>query len=110
MIGVNNFSKSYAQALVSATAPEHLVNGDSARIPDGIKPEDLERMRKEVEALETDYRAIEKSYGDSVLNLTLARGYLTKMLDNGKGVRFLSSHYPEIPAEFNKIIEASPLE
>ena len=37
------------------------------------------------------------------MNLTIARGYLRKLLDNAKVVRFLNANYNEIGAEFERI-------
>ena len=108
MVGVNNFTVSYAQALVSATKPEDLVTStETTQSTNGLKPKDLERMRNEMESLEKDLKDIEFSYENNVLNLTLARGYLNRLLSNGKVVRYLSSEYSEILSEFNKILEAS---
>jgi hypothetical protein len=43
------------------------------------------------------------------LNLVLACGYLSKLLDNSEIMRFLSKHYPDISSEFQQIIEATSL-
>jgi hypothetical protein len=67
-------------------------------------------MENELKALERDFAVIDESYGRNVVDLTLARGYLKKLLDNGKVVRFLNSRYPEFLAEFQRIIEAVSLE
>jgi len=36
-----------------------------------------------MEALEGDPKGVEQTYGDNMLNLTLARGYIKKLLENG---------------------------
>ena len=110
MIGLNNYSQSYVRALLAATSPENLVEPNASKPPDGLKPEDLERMRREMDVLEKDFKSIEDSYGRNVLDLTLALGFLRRLIDNVKVVRFLSAHYNDILIEFNKILEASPLE
>jgi hypothetical protein len=49
------------------------------------------------------YKAVEQSYGENVLNLTLARGYVKKLLLNAKVVRFLSSKHSDIFSEFEAV-------
>ena len=41
---------------------------------------------------------------------TLARGYLKKLLENGKVVRFLAQKHRDLLSEFQHIIEAASLE
>jgi hypothetical protein len=110
MIGLRNYTRNYVRALVAATSEDDLLNDDQPESIEGLKPEDLDRMRREMSTLEKDFRAIEDSYGSNVLDLTLARGYLSRLLENGKVVRFLSAHHRDILDEFNKILESSPLD
>jgi hypothetical protein len=41
-----------------------------------------------------------------MLNLTLARGYIRKLIDNAKVVRFLNGNHPDIFSEFESIATA----
>ena len=41
-----------------------------------------------------------------MLNLTLARGYIRKLLENGKVVRFLSDNHGDILSVFEEIATA----
>ena len=66
-------------------------------------------MEQEMETLEHDLKAVEESYGENVLNLTCARGYIKKLLDNAKVVRFLNANYPDIFPEFEAIAAAETL-
>ncbi len=52
---------------------------------------------------------IKDSYGRDTLNLVLATGYLSRLMDNAPIVRFLSDQYSDILSEFQKIIEATSL-
>jgi hypothetical protein len=63
-------------------------------------------MEVEMEALEHDLKAVERVYGDNMLNLTLARGYIKKLLENGKVVRFLNGNYRDILSEFESVAAA----
>lgn len=104
------YTKAYAEALVMMTSPDLLAEADTPKRPGGARPEDLARMENELKALERDFAVIDESYGRNVVDLTLARGYLKKLLDNGKVVRFLNARYPEFLAEFQRIMEVVSLE
>jgi hypothetical protein len=66
-------------------------------------------MEREMDSLVRDLRLIEDSHGRNVLNLVLVVGYLKKLLDNARVVRYLSQNYAEILAEFQKIAETKSL-
>ena len=66
-------------------------------------------MERELDSLSQDFRLIEESHGRNTLNLVLVVGYLKKLLDNARVVRYLSQHQPEILAEFQKIVEMKNL-
>jgi hypothetical protein len=66
-------------------------------------------MEREMESLNHDFRLIEESHGRNVLNLVLVVGYLKRLLDNARVVRYLSRHHAEILAEIQKIVEAKGL-
>jgi hypothetical protein len=104
-----NYTASYAKALVSLTPDHERVESKAAK-PAGSRPADLARMEGEMEQLQKEYLLIDESYGRDVLTLTLVRGYLKRLLDNGKIVRLLANKYPEILAEFQHIVEAASLE
>jgi hypothetical protein len=52
---------------------------------------------------------VERSYGDNMLNLTLARGYVKKLLDKARVVRFLNANHPDIFTEFESLAAAEAL-
>jgi hypothetical protein len=74
-----------------------------------MSPEDIARLEAEMESLEHDLKAVEESYGDDVLNLTCARGYIKKLLDNAKVVRFLNGNYRDIFSQLETIAAAETL-
>ena len=59
--------------------------------------------------MERDFKAIEESYGENVLNLTLARGYVKKLLENSKVARYLNSNHADILTEFKALAAADAL-
>jgi hypothetical protein len=45
-----------------------------------------------------------------MFDLTLARRYLKKLLENARILRFLSRKHPDVLKEFQNILEATSLE
>ncbi len=109
MVAANNFSASYAQCLLAATPQDQLLEPDKPKDVRGLSPEDMSRMEREMENLAQDLRSVEDSHGRNVLNLVLVVGYLKKLLENVRVVRYLSQHCCEILAEFQKIVESKTL-
>ena len=105
----NNFSTPYAKCLVAATPQEQLAEPERAKEIDGLRPEDIARIEREMQTLEGDFRAIEESHGKNVLNLVLAVGYVRRLVENTAIVKYLSRKYPDIFAEFEKLAEANDL-
>lgn len=109
MLAAHNFSTNYAQCLLAATPQDQLLEPDKPKEVRGLSPEDMSRMEREMENLRHDLRSVEESHGRNVLNLVLVTGYLKKLLENARVVRYLSQHCGEILAEFQKIVESKTL-
>jgi hypothetical protein len=109
MRAADNFSVGYTKCLVTSTPAEQMIGGGQTKEGHGLTPEDLSRMEHEMESLGREFKLIEESHGKNTLNLVLVIGYLRKLLDNARVVRFLSQNYPEILAEFQKLIETKSL-
>jgi hypothetical protein len=95
------------QALLAATPNHKLVEEQKSKKFEGLSPEEMARMEKEV--LARVFKVVKDSYGKDTLNLVLPCGYLSKLLDNLQIVRYLSKHYPDILSEFQQIIEVTSL-
>ena len=70
----------------------------------------MARMEREMASLHQDFKQIEESYGDDILHLVVASGYLNKLVGNSEIERFLAQRYPEFLDEFRAIIVASSLD
>lgn len=110
MVSANNLTVAYAEALLVATSPSALVDGMRPRKVSGVTPEQMARMEREMANLQGQYRLVEQSYGQDVLNLVLARGYLAKLLENAKVTKYLKQRQPEVLEQFAAIVEATALE
>ncbi len=105
-----NYSVPYAKALLAATRPDMLVDPDRHKATDGLTPDQVAKMEKEMEDLQRDLKQIEESHGNQVLNLVLARGYVTKISANARVARYLSQHHADIFRELQAMSESSSLE
>jgi predicted ArsR family transcriptional regulator len=56
------------------------------------------------------YKDAEKSYGSELLNLVVAKGYLTKMVGNDAVRSWLSRHASEILEQFDLVINTTSME
>jgi RepB plasmid partitioning protein/ParB-like nuclease domain len=103
MSSANNFTKGYAEALLKGTIPDDLVNPNEPKKARGMTPEEIARMEQEMATISSEFKAIESSYGETVLNLTLAKNYVAKLLANAKVSRFLAARHNDYFAEFQRI-------
>jgi len=110
MISANNLTTSYADALLAATPADMLVEGKKPKKRAGVTQEQMSRMEREMGNVQGQYKLVEQTYGQDVLNLVLARGYLAKLLENKAVVRYLKQLHPEVLEQFESIVETTSLE
>ena len=110
MAAVNNYTTSYAQALLAATRQPDLTHPERPKKIAGMTGEQMARLEREMASLNQDFKALEASYGDDVLHLVIASGYLTRLIRNAEIKRYLTSRHPELLDEFRSIIAASSLD
>ena len=85
------------------TPADQLIAPEKSKQVKGLSAEEVARMEQEMQSAEHDFKAVEQSYGENVLNLTLAGAYVKKLLLNAKVIRFLSSKHPDIFSEFEAV-------
>lgn len=109
MCAACNFSAGYAKCLVIVTSEAQLVDAERCKDVRGLTPEDVSRMEREMDSQARDFKIIEATHGKNVLNLVLVVGYIRKLIENTRVVRYLSQRCPEIQAEFQKLSESRAL-
>lgn len=110
MIASNNYTVLYAKCLITATQSEHLVDPEKVKEAKGLTPEEIARMETEMETVGRDFKLIEESHGKNTLNLVIVAGYLRKLLDNARVLRFLSQNRPELLTELNNLVQTKSLQ
>ena len=70
----------------------------------------MARLERETAMVNQDFKALEESYGDDVLNLVVASGYVAKLVSNAEIVRYLTTRHPELLSELRVIVGAVSLD
>lgn len=110
MCTAGNFSSSYAKAILAGTKQSDLAKPDRPKRVNGMTPEQMARMEREMSSLQQEFKAVDATYGDDVLALVITVGYLSKLLDNKKIEKYLAQNHSEILSEFRSIIAAASLD
>lgn len=103
------YHASYAHALLVATPPDQLVEPDKSKKLKGFDGDRIARMQSELANVQRQYSLVEDTYGTDILNLTIAKGYISNLIGNAKVVRYLAQHHPEYLKQFQNISEMNSL-
>lgn len=110
MLTAGNLTSSYAKALLAGTKQDDLAKPGQPKKIAGLSRDQMARMEREMASLHQDFKQIESSYGDDILHLVIATGYLAKLVRNSEVERYLAQYHSEILDEFRTIIAATSLD
>ncbi|QDQ82317.1 plasmid partitioning protein RepB C-terminal domain-containing protein [Paraburkholderia megapolitana] len=110
MTAANNLSVPYAEALLVATPASRLVDGKKPRKLTGVGPEQMAKMEREMSNLQGQYKLVEQTYGQDVLNLVLAKGYLARLIENESVQQYLKAQQPDLLVELQAIVDTVALD
>jgi len=105
LINANNYSVSYATAILAGTPQAQLANPATPKRMKGMTAEALARMEGELSRLQQAITSIQDSYGQDHLHLTVVKGYLAKLIGNSKVAKYLERRQPEFLSEFRNIAQ-----
>jgi RepB plasmid partitioning protein/ParB-like nuclease domain len=103
MVAANNYTRVYVEALLFGT-PKNKLSPAANKNVRKIKPEEVARMEMEMESLEKEYKICEQGFSEKMLQLTVFRRYVMRLLENSKVNRFLGNRHAEIHAELSAIV------
>ena len=109
LVSANNYSLGYVEALILGTPSDQRMNPAEPKKKTGLSAEELAGMEREMESLEKDFKAVKASFTENMMCLTCARGYIKKLLNNAKVVRFLNANFSDIISGFEGIVAAEAL-
>ncbi len=110
MVSANKITVAYAEAMLVATPESMLVEGKKPAKLTGLTSEQMVKMEREMSNLQGQYKMVEQTYGQDVLNLVLAKGYLNKLIENQSVNRYLKQRQSDVLAEFEAIIQTVSLD
>jgi hypothetical protein len=97
MMASNNYSTRFARGLLAVTKPDGLVDPNLAcKRSHRTTANQQSVMEQGSDALLEDIKMVQKSYTGDLLSLTIAAGYLTRMLANARIERHLLKHHPDV--------------
>jgi hypothetical protein len=110
MVSANNYTSSYAKALLATSKPADLHKPDDLKKSTGLSSEQMARLEREMASLNADYKELEVSYGDDMLVLVVASGFLERLMSKPEIERFLETRHPEFSENFRAIVQATSLD
>ena len=110
MVGANNYTSTYAKAMLSLTPPDQLQTPHNAKKEESLSPEQIASMEMELMHLESQYKLAEQTLGTDVLTMVVYRGYLSHILKNREVSEYLTRHHPDIVKELQRIAKTSATE
>lgn len=110
MVGANNYTSTYAKAMLSLTPPDQLQTPHNLKKEESLSPEQIASMETELMYLESEYKMAEQILGTDVLTMVVYRGYLSHILENREVSEYLTQHHLEIFKELQRIAKTSASE
>jgi ParB-like chromosome segregation protein Spo0J len=111
MIASNSITAAHAEALLKATPPEHRADIKAQEKEKKTAPiEQLVKLEKEMNQVQDQYKVAESNYGSDLLNLMVANGYLTKLLENHEVKAYVGKNECEILKHFELVVNTVSME
>jgi len=110
MVSANNYTVNYAKALLATSKSEELHKPDELKKATGLSAEQMARLEREMASVSEDYKELEASYGDDMLVLVVASGFLERLLSKPEIESFLERRHPEFLENFRSIVQATSLD
>ncbi|MEK9211522.1 plasmid partitioning protein RepB C-terminal domain-containing protein [Sphingomonas sp. 2378] len=110
MVQAGNLTAGYAKALLAGTKQSDLVAPEKPKRLNGLSPEQMARMERELEVVSRDFKAVERTFGDDVLHLVLASRYVGRLMANDSVVAYLEKRHGDMLVELRSIVAATSLE
>jgi len=111
MIASSTITVAHADALLKATPPEQRLDVKPVPVERKVAPiEQIVKLEKEMSQVQESYRDAEQNYGSELLNLVVAKGYVTKLLANAAVKSYIHRHQPEILTHLELVVNTVSME
>ncbi|TLS19610.1 MAG: hypothetical protein FDZ72_02945 [Betaproteobacteria bacterium] len=97
--------------MLKATPPEQRTDFKSTERAKQLVPiEQIVKLEKQMSQVQTQYKDADENYGSDLLNLVVAKGYLTKLLGNDAVKSYFTRHESEILEHFELVVNVVSME
>jgi hypothetical protein len=106
MHAAGTYSVRFAQALLEVTRSEFLVATTLTRKPtiEATSRAAQAMLEQETDLLIRELKAVEESYGTDMLTLSIACGYIERLVANSRVEKHLEKHHPDILGELRTLL------
>lgn len=106
MVNLGDYSIKLATALLQNTPVEQLIEPLAAKTASGAPIEALQRLERELAALQADTKLLEENYGPASLQLEIVKTHIgSTLLDNAAVVRWLAKNKPDHLQQLQRIAD-----
>jgi hypothetical protein len=109
MINLGNYSSKLVLAMLETTSPDQLVDGFKQKVDKGGTTAAIQRLERELAALQADTRLLEDSYGPDNLKLVVIKRYVASLLNNARVVRWMAQFHADYLQQLQLISEIKTL-
>lgn len=110
MIAANNYSTNYAKALLVMSRASDVHRPQDLKKATGLTAEQMERLEREMATANNDYKDLEASYGDDLLHLVIAAGFLERILSRPAIEQFFAAGHQDMLDGLKGIVAAVSLD
>jgi hypothetical protein len=109
MVGLENYSVKLAEAMLQHTPPDQLAPDTKAKVQRSGATETVQRLQRELAAMQADTKLIEETYGDLTLQLAIIKAHIKSLLDNVHVVRWLARFHNDYLQQLQLVAEIKRL-
>lgn len=109
MIGLENYSVKLADAMLQTTPADQLAVDTRAKVQRPGATESVQRLQRELAAVQADTKILEENYADSNLQLAIIKAHIKALLENAKVVRWLAKFHHDYLQQLQFVAEINKL-
>lgn len=109
MVGLDNYSVKFAEAMLQATPVDQLAPNARAKVARAGASDTLQRLQRELSALQADSKVLEETYADANLQLAIIKAFVKSLLENAPVVRWLARFHHDYLQQLQLVAEIKNL-
>lgn len=109
MVGLENYSVRFAMAMLQHTPPDQLAPDSKVKVQRSGANETVQRLQRELAAMQADTQLIEGTYADAALQLAIIKAHIKSLLENVRVVRWLAKFHNDYLQQLQLVAEIKRL-